>query len=257
MSIMDIFRGFQGGEGKTGMRTQNDPTLPANPSIVGSGNQTVPGEGSNPKTSGNIPAFPAPGEGQKSPMENFSKLWDKADTDPKPVEWATKLTPDTQAVLNAANQANFSASIPKEVLAEAMKGNAEAFAAAINHTAQQAFAQSALSTAETVNIALERQANHFRDKVIPDILRRQDVSRVTNAELPSNPAVDPVVRMVRDQIASKNPNASAEEVAKLTNQYMGDLTNYYASGKGKQITDIPKTPANQGGTDWGKFFDSN
>lgn len=260
MSVMDIFRGFRSGEGRTAEQQQptaisqtNDPTKQVGPGS--NGNQTVPGAGTV-GSDGAVAALPITATGEASPLGKFGDLWDRKDTDKLPPGYVAPLAPDANAVRAAAAGADFTSKIDPALLAQAAKGDPTALAKVINAAATAGFAESALSTAQIVNSALEKTHQRYRDEIIPSVLRGNNVSNAV-AEIPmaDNPAVAPVFNMVKQQLMAKYPSATADQIAGLAKEYMGDMSRAFVTANGQQVTDIPKpSPGAREATDWDKYF---
>jgi hypothetical protein len=248
MGVMDFFRGPASG-------TQQ----PVAPTITPAGNATnttVPGA-STPASNGSLPAIPAVSTGEASPLDGFQKLWQKEDTDAKPVSWTTNVTADPAKLKEVAAQADFVKQIDPAVMQQAAKGDPTALATAINLAAQAGFAQSAAATAGIVENALATQAANFRDVVVPDILRRNAISQEVRADNPlfQNPAVAPLLQSVESQMATKYPNSTPSQISQMAKDYLTGFSKELLGANGMEVTQRSATPAvSRGDTDWEKYF---
>jgi len=261
MSFSDIMKGFaQGVFGPNGqVPPQVPPQAPAPQATSVTANPSVPGD-HTPTSDGKGPgAFPAAAEGEKSPLEGYKELWQKADTDAKPVSTTTTMNVDPQKLLEAAKAVDFSKMIPAELREKIAKGDMEALAQAMNAVGQGAYAQSTAATAKIVEAALNKQADTFMNQVLPDVLKKAQISQGLASENPlfTNPAVAPMLDMVKTQLTTKFPTASPAEIQQKAQDFLMGFAQEVAGTNGKQITDIPKQPASsRGETDWGKFFEA-
>lgn len=234
------------GEVKT---QEQNPTVPSD--------KTVKADGTGPA------AIPKAGEGEKSPLENYAKLWETDPNAPK----AASLVPDFQVdpakLLKAAQTIDFGKVIPADVLDKAAKGDSAALSQAITSAAQAGYAQSAAATAAIVKQALTDQAKVFKDSVMPQILREHASSRSISTDNPllDNPALKPMVDSARAAILAKNPTASPEEIAKQTSGLFTGMMQEMAKAAGLELVDPTKNDGSSGQqgmkgkeTDWSKFF---
>jgi hypothetical protein len=256
MALMDIFNGFRA----------QPQQQPAAPKVDPSGaNPTVPGT-ATPKATGTVAAIPAAGEGDKSPLEGFKDLWQKDDkNDAQRPNLVPKLTVDPAKLTEAAKRLDFTKLVDPAALAKAATGDATALGQVINEGAQAAFAQAAEASTKILEAALQSQAKNFEEKVMPDILRRHNIStgiRADNSALFDDPAAAPMLTMVENQFATKYPNASPAEITAKAKEYLEGFATSIVSGSGKQIVDTKTVGTGTGRQgvrreeDWGKFFDT-
>lgn len=258
-SIMDLFR-------STTAVTPPPAATPPNPNDpTNKGNATVPG--ANTVTSdGSIPAIPKAGEGETSPLEGFKDLWQAPGKDAKrPAtegDLVPKLSVEPKKLLEAASKVDFVKHIPKEKLEAAAKGDVAALAEVINSAGQLGYAQSANATAALIEQALTRQAAVFKDQVMPEILRRHEVSASLQEDNPlfQNPAVKPVLDSIERQFLAKNPSASAAEVSKMAKEYVSVMASEILKANGMEVSEKPQQTqkgSTRGNTDWEKWFGVN
>lgn len=256
MGALDIIRGFMnganGGAAPAAAPAAGDPTANGNNSVPGS--ETAKPDGTGPN------AFPAVGEGDKSPLAGFSDLWEKGKDEKQPASMVPTMNVDHEKLMKAAASVDFTKTISPELLQKATQGDPAALAQAISQAAQAGFAQSAAATAKIVENALQTQAKTFKEEVMPDILRRERIGNALSENpLADNPAVAPMLTMLRERLAQKYPMASAQEIAAKTNEYFLSMSTEIAKASGKQLIDAPAAPAENGGMgksgeDWSKFF---
>lgn len=246
-SVLDIFKpkavtSTTNGDPKTNVSVPNADTL-----------QNTDGTG--PK------AIPAAGEGDKSPLDGYAKLWETADTDGKPLSLTTPINADPAKLLAAAKTVDFTKAISPELLEKASKGDAASLSELVNQAAQTGYAQSALATTKILEAALNQQATKFQNEVMPEILRRHSIGRDLRTENPifDNPALKPMLSELETQLAIKYPNASAAEVSSHAKTILTGMAEDIIKQSGRTVTD---TTGGGGGTpkasgevfDWESHF---
>lgn len=246
MSAMDIIKGFWSGQGKTGLDapTAVPASAPDNP--------LMPTPSSAPKSDGSVAAIPPTPTGDKSSLAGYEKMWDKADTDRKPVDAAYQFQTDPKKLQDATSQIDFMKVIPPDLMAKATGGDLTAFATVINRVAQQATATSAQTTAELVNTALREQDKKYKDEIIPQVLADHASRTLVRAENPlfNNPAVSPVLAMVESQLMTKYPGASPQDISAKAREYISAMGTEIVTGSGKVISDAPKVTPGSQEMDW-------
>jgi hypothetical protein len=266
MGIMDFFRtaATQPGQGQQPPQPNggaapitNDPSA-ANPTAPGAASTSANTTGTQ---QGAFPAVEA--EGPKSPLDGFTKLWE---TDPKAKPQASmvpQINGDPQKIRDAAKNIDFTKQLSPTTLEGIAKGDVKAFLAGINEVGQAALAHSASTTTGLITAALTAQEKTFREEVMPDMLRKHNVSNALRTDNPlfDNPAVKPVLTMIENQFQVKNPSASAGEITTLAKQYLSGFATELLTASGKVVSDPPSTSSSNGlarkDTDWGKFFDAS
>lgn len=248
-SIMDIFR--------------SKPEAPAPVVDPSKQNQLVPGN-ATAKSDGSVPAIPKAAEGDASPLDKYKDIWQldpKAAKPATPAELAIPITTDPAKMLAAARGVDFLKGISAENLDKALKGDGAALLAIVNEATQNAYAQSATATTRLISAALEKQATVFQDKVMPELLRRHEISQATAADNPvlQSDTVKPLLSMVEAHLATKNPTSSAAEISKLARAYMGDVSGEIIRASGMTVTPKPAEGASggkqqRGETDWSTWF---
>ena len=184
--------------------------------------------GANPAAMA-IPAVGAPpAPGPIPELAGFHDLFKPKAVDPNAPKRPTLADPilaplDPAAFQQHVNNANFSASIPADVLAKAAAGDATALAAAINHASQSAFAAGTQLAHGLVEHGARTAAERGNQDL--DVRMRNQQIRMHNPDNPvlRDPAVAPVVGAIKSQIAQQNPTMSAEQVAQAAEQYFQNM----------------------------------
>ncbi len=241
MSIFDMFR-------------SSPPSATPAPDNIAA-NTTVPSAATTVPDGSGPAAIPAAGEGEKSPLANYEKLWQADDNKTKaPASLVPNMAADPAKVMAAAGTIDFTSNLPPELLDKAKQGDSAALVSIINHTAQSAYGQAALSTAKIVEAALKKQEDAFHSQVMPEILRRHAISEGASNPVFSNPAVAPLVKSVTDQLARKYPDASPAEINRRTEEYLTEFASAIAPNatSGKAGGKPQVTPPSD--TDWSAYF---
>ncbi len=267
MSIANIMHSLFGGAATTPQSVQPNTQGGPNPNAP-TGNPTpgqgLPGTVSNQNTAPNgmIPTNdgikqPAPGE-PAAPLSTFQDVWQTPAIDPnaKP-ETSMFGNLDPKKLLESARTVDFSKAISAENMA-AIKAGGEsglnATIAAMNQVAQQGYAQSAMATTKIVEQALEKQAQKFNE-MLPSLVRKLSVNESLRAENPllSNPAIQPLVGALTEQLNRKNPNATAAEIQSQVNDYFAQMGTVFAP---KPVESADQSRSRAMATDWDKFLES-
>lgn len=254
MSIMDYFR--------TAPAAQTaSPSVTPNPAagVPGAANGSVPAV--KPGSDGSVPAIPIAAEGDKSPLANFDKLWEIDPNAKKAASLVPTISNDPKKLMEAARGFDFTKAIDPTTLEGITKGKPEAFITGINQAVQAAFAQSMGTTSNLITQALQVQEKTFNEQVIPDILRKHNISNQlrTDNKLFESPAAAPLLAMLENQFSSKYPTASAAEISQHAKEYLSAFSTELLTGSGKIISDPPKQVEGSKARepyDWSKFVES-
>jgi hypothetical protein len=229
MSIMDMFRSKAVAPAMTPPTPQNN---------------TVPNAGNTPNT-------------EKSPLDNYAKLWDKPEgaTSPSPT-LVPALNMDPQKLRENAAKIDFVSQISSEQIQKAMSGDAAAFMQVINQATQLGFAQSVAASAEVTKQSLTSAQTSLNDKILPAAIRNQQITEAMREANPAfdNPAVAPLLSSLKDQFAAKYPTAAPSEIAKMAKDYLAGTAELITGQKVTQESGAPKSQLARPQEDWEKFF---
>lgn len=254
MSVMDFFRGVKSPIAEPApvvpQSVLNNPTVP-------SPNTPNPADGKNASTAFGAGAV----DPTKAPLGNFDKLWESDPNYKAPTSAVPTLQADPTKMMELARTVDFTRQISPELMARAQKGESAALVEVINNAAQAGFAHSSLATTEIVKSALTEMNTRYETDIIPRILQAERTRNVVAEDSPifSNPAAQPVVEMVRNQMMLKFPTATPEEIKRQTLEYINGFSSLVVSQDGKTITD-PKAAASKPGAmarntqDWEKLL---
>lgn len=265
---MDVFSMFRNPQ-------QQQQQAPA--PIAGTGN-AQPNMGA-PGSGGQVPIVdpnnPNPGQQQqqqqqepKSPLAEFSKLWETTpvvDGETPPTDWndpnsiLPNMKVDPKKMFEAAQRIDFSKVMDRTKVEAALKGDSQAFMDVINSVHHSAYANMAMSTTKIIEASLKQMVPKLFE-ALPNHIRKHVVSDTVNTDNPifSDPAVAPVLEMVKQQMTMKHPKASAKEIADMAKKYVsGFAETVTASGKKtgqqqQQERGLKKTGT--GNEDWSDYF---
>ena len=228
----------------------NNPGQPL-PGTQASG-QTAP-NGLIPDGSSNAPPSGSPAPAA-SPLDGFKDIWQTpANPDPN-ANQALFANLDPQKLMESAKKVNFSGALTQENLQKIQAGGQDAIQAlqeSLNSVAQTVYAQSAIATTKIVEQALGKQQERY-DANLPTLVKKfsTNESLLSNNPLLQNPAIQPLVGALQEQLIRKNPNATSAEIQQQVSDYFAALGNTFATKTA--------TPAGQGKTkeaeDWDKFL---
>lgn len=236
------------------------PVAPAPTSVIA--NPTVPSSATpSPADAANkSTAFGAGGEGDKSPLGNFDKLWQIDPNKKAPESAVPTFNSDPAKMMELAGTADFTKHIDPELLARATKGDGAAMMEVIQKSAQAGFAHSNLATTKIVETALTQLNEKYEKDVIPRILAAERVRNTVAEDNPifTNPAAQPVVEMIRNQMMSQYPTATPEAIKTMVADYITGFSTIAVGQSGKTIVD-PKVaaasaPKERASQDWEKLL---
>lgn len=229
-------------------------------------NTTVPSS-ATVKSDGTTPvAIPAAGVGDKSPLENYAKIWEAPqNTGATQGTLASTMTVDPEKMMAAARTMDFTKGMDTELLTKAAGpgGDPTALAQLINQASQNAYAQGATASVKIAKQISEDQAKAFTSTYAPAMLRNNEIATTVNKAIPlsQDPAAAPIVNALRVQLSNNFPTASAEDIAGHVEMYLEDFARRAIEGKGGKVqtaTQLAALPRNdftrQDETDWSKFF---
>lgn len=265
MSVADVFRGFIEGSAPPPQRIQIVPgstnleqaAVPTNGTLT---NTTVPND-KTPQSDGSLPAIPKAGEGDKSPLANFEKLFTVEKSDVAQTSLKPNFKLDQKEIMANAKNIDFAGNVSQAAKDAATKGD---YSLMINESGQFGFANAAMLTGTMLENALAKMTDTFEKQVLPERLKQHDIRNQLGAANPmfDNPAVRPLINMVENQFRTKNPTASATEITNLAKQYVTEMSEAVLSNSGKVVTDKPSEKTTGPGavkqdTDWGAYFSDN
>ena len=105
----------------------------------------------------------------------------------------------------------------------------KSFAAALNAVAQTTYAQSAFASTKIAEQAAIKAEQRFIS-ALPQHIKQQTVKDNLRADNPifSNPAVQPIISALEQQMTVKYPQATASEITAMAKQYVENLGSSFA-----------------------------
>ena len=237
MGIMDIFRGNQQPAAKPGeLAAPTQVGSPTNPNAP----VTTP--------AGIADAAAATASTNASPMADFEKLWQNDPTD-KGTTTAPLFDIDPAKLNDAVKTADFTRQLPPDIIQKALSGDKDAFVAAMNGVAQQAFSHQTMATTKLIEQALNRRDAELGNK-IPDLVRNANISEnLADSPLFQNEATRPLMESLQAQLAIKYPKATSSQIAEQARSY---IANFAKLATGNPAVDA-KQAATDKADDWSGF----
>lgn len=244
---MDIFSLF-----KTAPSTPPQVSAPGNQQQV-PGNQT-PGTLANPQTAPNgvVPAQSNEPPPPATPLDSFKDVWNTPDTQPTDPSLFGNLDP--AKLMDSARQVDFAKVITPEQLTAIGQGGdgaVKAFATALNSVAQTVYGQSAMATTKIVEQAIKKNSESY-DSKMQEMVRKFSVNEGLQASNPllNNPAVQPLVGALTEQLTRKNPTATSADIQAQVRDYFSQLGTAFAP----PAAPSPNQAKAKAEEDWTKFF---
>jgi hypothetical protein len=182
----------------------------------------------------------------KSPLAEFADFWkNEAPKEGAPTtpNWddASSVLPkvnlDPAKLHQSAQRIDFAKAMPREKVTAALKGDENAFNEVMNAAFHYAYAQTAMSTTKIVEAMLGQMAPKMFE-ALPHHIRKHVVNDTVNSSDPifQDPAVAPMLEMMKDQFRVKYPNASAKEIADKAQAFVKSFaTAVNKDGGNKQL----------------------
>jgi hypothetical protein len=245
-----------------GKPQQADPATVAAQQQAAGANTTVPSQ-ATPVSNGSNVAIPAVGQGEASPLAGFADLWK---TDPNTPPPTTSIVPnfnmDPAGLMKMAQQVNFTNHIPQETITKALSGDQTAFLDVINQAAQLGYANATAASSEIIKNSLGKAQGVLQESVLPNAFRNQQIDQALTASNPifTDPAVAPMLGMLKNQLQQKYPTATPEQIAEQASAYLGAMSNRIVTAQGGTI--MPKGQQSKSGfgqqqeQDWSIFFNA-
>jgi len=230
---------------------RTNPAAPAAAPVATPAVAVIPGAGNIPPdgvVDGTVPGAPVIEQEASHPLDEFKGLWE-TDPNAKPAAGDAPVVPlDAAKLTEVVNKANFAGGVTADQMALVQAGGPEALTAMaeiINASSRQVMTQSTLAANKMVEQAVKK-ATANQTAALPDLLRQQAVS--TANPIFSNPAVKPVMEAVQSQLLAKNPTATPQEIAEMSQNFVMAMGESFAPPAAAD----PNAPVD---TDWTKFVE--
>lgn len=217
----------------------------------------LPGTVANGTTAPNgvipAPGIVDPNAAPVSPLDAFKDLWNTPVTPPGELPQSMFGNMDPAKVLESARKVDFAKSTPPELMARIEKGGPDAMVAlqqVMNHVSQGVYANSAIATTKIVEQAQAKAQADFLAQ-LPSLVRKFSANENLRTENPllNNPAVQPLVGAMTEQLSRKFPNATSAEIQTQVNGYFDAISSAFAP---KPV----QSPAEKSAAaDWSKFLE--
>lgn len=234
--------------------------IPQNTGTAQPGNGNAAPNGTNP-TNG-PQAQQQNDEQNKSPLDAFSKLWE-APTNEKGEPIQQTNTPlynvDTKQVMDAAGKIDFKSVATPDQLAKIVAGGQEGVAAMMdimNTMSQHVYANAAVAATKIAESGITRALSQAEQR-LPGKIRDQQINEGLTSKNPAllDPAVRPLVDMVRNQFAQKYPTATANELQAMAEDYMTKAGSVFNPTQMQQQQQQQQRQTERD-SEWDKFFDT-
>jgi hypothetical protein len=196
-----------------------------------------------------------PPKKEESPVEKFKDLWEPPKTDPSNPTPNSQTGFDPAKMMEAAAKVDFAKVVSQEDLQKIAAGGQEAvaaFANALNKTAQTVFGQATI-VAQKLS---DQSAQKTRDELmaqIPNLVKKQSLNEGLFSEnaVFSNPAVQPVVQALTEQLSQKYPKATSAELQGMAKDYLTGVAGMIVPQK---TTNGPSEKGKSKEVDWTDYL---
>jgi len=198
-----------------------------------------------------VVAAPAP---PVSPLDAHSKLWENDPTKPAPAP-AALFDIDPAKLQEAIKSADFTKTVPPELLKAAQTGDAAAMTAVLNMVAQQSFSHQTLATTKLIEQALAKRDAELLGKM-PEIVRQRQIADTLAANpVFAHEASRPLMDALQAQLTKQNPKASAAQIAEQAQSYIAAFASVAAGTDVASIASSTKSKADSSGTNFASWID--
>lgn len=241
MSVFDLFRKNAPADQN---QQQSQPQPPQNQHVQG--NPTIP---NNTNTPEQIPTPTNPDP--KSPNAEFQDLWKMEPTQPNQ---APNFRIDPAQLSQVTGNMDFSKSVSRDDLAKIVNGGEEAVGALVNvlnSVGREIFSTNAQFSSHMTEAGYT-SAQQAIDRGLPNLVKKQFSQNELFQSNPKlrEPALQPLVMAIQDQIGKKYPNASPAEVNSMVDRYFSD---HVSKAFTKEEPESPQSRA-QGNFDFSSFL---
>lgn len=238
MGIMDLFRGAPAAPAANNQQQGQQQPSAQQP------NQHVQNNPLVPNNQNTIPPQQDPANPgiETTPLDKFKDLWHidpntpNAQSNPN----APLIQLDQAKLAEQVKQMDFTKSVSPELFQQALGGGdnaVQALSQIVNTVAQQAVAQALVGSSMVSEGAVKKYGANLRTE-LPGLLKQQsmmDQRRSLNPAL-SNPAFEPMVRVVEQRMREKYPDATPTELTQQVSSYFDEFA---------AATNAPKTAEEQ------------
>jgi hypothetical protein len=187
-------------------------------------------------------------------LDSFTSLWQNDPNAAPPVDplAAPLFNSDPGKIAQAAGKMNFTQGITAQQIQEAMADPAK-FLEVINRVGQQAVAAATQVSTASIEQAHARNNERF-SAALPARIRATQLSEMQSENtVLQHPAAQPLLHVVRAQIAAKEPTLTAAQVQHKAEQYLTGFASQLSAPTAEQAAQA--TAASEG-TDWSQWGNS-
>lgn len=179
------------------------------------------------------------------PMERFSKIWDN----PASTEAAPSYSLDDKTLGEVASSQDFMKGINPELMQKATNGDIGALMQMMNEVSRNSY-KASLQHGGKLNEGFVQAREKFSEQGFSKKVGRElTVNALTGTPNFQNPVVRKQLIQIAERIQQQNPDASPEEIAQQSRDYiteLGNAINPQAKPAGKETA---------GATDWDRWFE--
>jgi len=173
-------------------------------------------------------------------MAGYMDVWKAPDNNsPTPPSLLPKnFNLDPKGVMDQASKINFLQQLPDEMVTKALSGDVASFKQIINNAVQQGFAAATLASGELTKQTFGNAQDVLNKDLLPTAFRRQAVDAALNEVNPAftNPAVAPMLEMLKSQFMQKYPTATPAQIAAHAQDYLSQMSNMIVTASGGTVT---------------------
>lgn len=179
---------------------------------------------------------PNKAQGQQSPLDEFSKLWEdnnaNSDGEGGGDNPNALFKLDSKKLGEAVSKIDFTKNIDPQLTEAALKGDPKALSQVINSAAQSAFGQALISASQLIETGISKRMEKMTGEIDSRVkaLGVQSQLRAKNAAF-SHPSVKPLVDILQERFSAQFPNASAEDLHGHAIKYLSGLAEIVKPGK--------------------------
>lgn len=166
-----------------------------------------------------------------SPLDSFKDLWKDNPQSPGAAGNGNLFNMDPAKLEEAVSRSDFLSQLPKDKLATAMQGvqNPDALMEIMNGLAQRAFSMSLQMGTNMTEAAGKQLQTRFKDG-FGDLYQQHSLKTMKpDNPILQDPAVAPMLDMVREKIRSQNPGMSPDDIQAQAMQYFDKFSSAFSA----------------------------
>jgi hypothetical protein len=197
-----------------------------------------------------------------SPLDEFAKLWETKPEDGKNASQdpfaAPLFSASPDKIREAASQIDFMQQIPQELMGRVLGGNdPQAIVEMMNQVVQNAVGTTMQLTAATVEQAGSKLGQRFNSAIPGRFKDLQIESTPAKNPVLSNPAAQPLLKFLRNQVKMTNPDYSPEQVNAEAERYLTTFGSSLMENDPQVVEARQKAPASPDQQNWEAWIDKS